>query len=69
MSKVTKPGAKTKDDKGPELITEKKFPFNITINLGDCMRPVTDSMHVAAKLIDYVFDNFDTELLKRQVEG
>jgi len=69
MSKVTKAGTKTKDDKSPELITEKKFPFNLTIHLGDCMSPVTDSMHVAAKLIDYVFDNFDTELLKRQVEG
>jgi predicted HTH domain antitoxin len=33
------------------------------------MRPVTDSFKVAAKLVDHLFDKFDTELLKRQVEG
>jgi len=55
MSKVTKTGAKLKDDKSPELIIEKKFPFNLSINLADCIRPVTDSMDVAAKLIDVLF--------------
>jgi predicted HTH domain antitoxin len=69
MSKATKAGAKSKEDKGLEVMAEKKFPLNLSVNISDYMRPVTDSFKVAVKLVDHLFDKFDTELLKRQVEG
>lgn len=70
MSKREKPSAKHKEDKPLEALQDRKFPLNLSVNLEECMiRPVTDSMAVGTKLVEYLIANFELELLKRQVEG
>jgi hypothetical protein len=70
MSKKDKASAKQKEDKPQEALNDKKFPLNLSVNLEECMiRPVTDSMAVGTKLVEYLLANFELELLKRQVES
>ena len=52
------------------ITSKNRKPFNLSIDLNDCgIKNNRDSFVIGTKLVAFLLDKFDHELLKRKVEG